>query len=123
MQKARYPEQLARDLRYAARVMRRKATVASIAVLSLAIGLGANTAVFSFVNAIMLKRLPVPSAGRLVLVRYQSAQLHGDSAMLPYPFFRELRKQRESGFEDVLAVGTIHVNLTESNQTERLNAE
>ncbi len=57
---------ISRDVRHAFRGIRRKPAFAVTAVLSLALGIGANTAIFSFVNAILLKRLPVPEPDRLV---------------------------------------------------------
>src|SRR5579863_4407453 len=57
---------LARDVRYGARSMARRPGFTAVAVLSLAVALGANTAVFSFVNTIVLKKLPVADAGRLL---------------------------------------------------------
>jgi hypothetical protein len=55
-----------RDLRYAFRGLLRSPAFAAVAIVSLALGIGANTAIFSFVNAILLKRLPVPEPGSLV---------------------------------------------------------
>src|SRR5262249_54720981 len=115
-------ERLVRGLRYAARMMRRKSGFAAVAVLSLGIALGANTAIFSFVRAIVLKKLPVPGAGRLGILRQQNEMFHMENCCFPHPFFRELRQQ-ETDFEDVLAVFSAQVNLTDRDQTERLQAE
>ena len=60
------------DLRYAARTLRRSAGVTAIIVISLAIGIGANTAVFSVVNALLLKPLPYPDPERLVVLWLRS---------------------------------------------------
>src|SRR2546426_6186475 len=106
----------------ALRMLRRNRTFAAVAVLSLGLALAANTAVFSFVNAIVLKRLPVPGADRLVIVRQQNEMFHMENARFSYAFFRELRKQ-DSDFEDVAAVHDLELNLTERDETERLAAE
>lgn len=59
---------IVRDLRFAFRSLRHSPMFATVAVASLALGIGANTAIFSFVNAILLKQLPVPQPNRLVTV-------------------------------------------------------
>src|SRR5947208_5858830 len=93
------------DLRYAARMMARRPVFSVIAVVSLAIALGANTAVFSFARAVVLKALPVAGAERLVIVRQQNETFHIENCCFSYPFLRELRAQ-DVDFEDVLAVQT-----------------
>ena len=62
----RLTDELRQDVRYAIRGLRRSALFASIAIASLALGIGANTAIFSFVDAILLQRLPVDEPERLV---------------------------------------------------------
>jgi macrolide transport system ATP-binding/permease protein len=65
-------EQLSQDLRYALRTMRKNRAFTALAVLSLALGIGANTAIYSFMDAILLRSLPVPDPASLVVLNWQS---------------------------------------------------
>ena len=60
------------DFRYALRTLRRSSGVAAVAITSLALGIGATTAIFSFTNAVILRSLPVQKPNELVLLRYAS---------------------------------------------------
>jgi predicted permease len=74
------------DVRYAARTLRRQPGFAAAVVLTLALGIGANTAVFSLVNATLFRRLPVTDADSLVYVNRGS-----NRGTFPYPMYAELR--------------------------------
>jgi predicted permease len=80
---------LVQDGRYAGRMMRRDPGFTAVAVVSLAIGIGASTAAFSVFNAVMLRPLPVPDADRLVLLEPQHL---GRRFILFNPIFEELRR-------------------------------
>ncbi len=81
-------ENVWRDFRFALLQYRKNPGFTAAAVVSLALGIGANTALFSFVNAVLLKRLPVPDAGRLVVLKNA-----GEPLTLSYQQLNELNRQ------------------------------
>ena len=89
-------EHFAQDLRYGLRTTLKNPGFAAVAVLTLALGIGANTAIFSLINAALLKRLPVNHPERLVTIGCSA-----DDAF-PYPAFKQLR-DRNQVFSGVLA--------------------
>ncbi len=86
---------LVQDLRFGARQLRRNPGFTATIVISLALGLGATTAMFSLMNALLFKALPVPEPRRLITVSHGSADDHGPS--MSYPSFLALRQ----GSQDV----------------------
>ena len=88
--RGRWLDDLVKDLGYALRTLRRTPAFAFVAVISLALGIGANTAIFSLVNAIMLQTLPVHESGRLVRIGRVSS--YGKAALVSYPIFEFFRK-------------------------------
>ena len=75
------------DLRYGVRVLRRNPAFTLAAVMSLALGIGANTAVFSVVHAVLLRPLPFPEAGRLVRLARQATQ--EDLSLAEFSWWKE----------------------------------
>lgn len=88
------------DLRYGARVLLKHPGFTLIAILTLALGVGANTAIFSFVNAILLRPLPYRSADRLVLVWENNLQRGWNRAGPSAPTFLDWQEQSQA-FEDL----------------------
>lgn len=114
--------QLASDVRLAARQLRRKPVFATVAILSLAIAIGANTAIFSFANAILIRTLPVEGARRLVILCQHNEALQREDCVLRQNVLRQLQRE-DVGFEDLLGVSSESVRVRDREQSERLDAE
>lgn len=115
---------LVRDFRYALRGMRRNPLFVTVAVLSLALGIGANTAIFTLMDQLMLRQLPIDNPGELVML-YQRGAHNGSnmgSRMHSYPIYQDYQEKAEP-FADVLCRRTMMSSVTVGNDTERINAE
>jgi predicted permease len=103
-------ESLTQDVGYGIRSLFRSPAITFVALLSLALGIGANTAIFSFMDAIMLRSLPVKDPGQLVLLGNGTWNGISDgfavTELYSYPFFRQMQ-QRNSVFSDTAAVFSI----------------
>ena len=88
---------LARDVRFALRLMRQTPVVSGVAMLSLALGIGANVAIFSLVNALMLKALPIHEPERLVnIIQQPRGPETQPNTFFTYPQWEYLRNNRSS---------------------------
>ncbi len=104
-------EQIAQDTRYAFRGMRKSPAFALTAVLSLALGIGANTAIFTVVHAVLLKPLPFPQPDRLVQI-WESQPSRGWFRNVVNPFNFLDWRERTHSFEEMAAVSGHTANLT-----------
>ena len=92
--RGRWLEDLGKDLHYAARTLRRSPAFLLVSVVSLALGIGANTAIFSLINAVMLRPLPVREPQRLVQITRLRA--NGKPGVVSYPLFEYFRDNLKS---------------------------
>jgi len=102
---------LIQDLRYGARMLLKKPGFTVIAVITLALGIGANTAIFSVVNAVLLRPLPYAEPGRLVALWESNAKRSESREAISYPNFFDWRAQGKS-FERVASFYTNNMALT-----------
>ena len=106
------------DLRYGFRMLLKSPGFTLVTVLALALGIGANSAIFSVVNAVLLKPLPFPTAERLVFISEWSQQVPNMS--VSYPNFTDWRDQTRT-FEQLTAFRGAGLILTGTGEPERLD--
>jgi|GEM_PF-1600733 len=104
------------DLRYGARMLWKQPGFTLIAVLTLALGIGVNTGVFSLVNTALLRPLPVTRPERLVEI---TSQNRGASFGFSYPYYRDFRDKNDV-MEGLLAYRFTPMSLSQSGNNERL---
>jgi predicted permease len=123
---------LLQDLHFGLRQLRKGLGFTTVAVITLALGIGANTAIFSLLDAVLLRNLPVQEPRQLLL--FGKGTWRGSMDELPnrswqlfsYPFFREFR-QKNQVFSDVAAISSIlfgtHGRVADGTNLEKINVE
>ena len=112
------------DLRLAARGLRRSPLFATVAILSLALGIGANSAIFTLIDQILLRKLPVKSPDELVML-FQRGSHNGSNMgtrMHSYPIYQDYQKKGEP-LAEVICRRLVPASVSVENQTERVLAE
>ncbi len=114
-------ETLWQDLRYGARQLARSPGFTVVAVLTLALGIGANTAIFSVVNAVLLRPLPHPEPERLTMVWLDNRNEGWPEDLTSYPTYLDWRSQNRS-FEDLAAFTPSEASLSGDGEPERVRS-
>ena len=109
-----------KDLRYAMRALLRRPGFTAVAVITLALGIGANTAIFSVVHAVLIQPLPYPDSEQLVALRQSNSATEPDAQIAPGNFL-EWQRQNTS-FAGLAAYRTVSYNLTGDGNPERVLA-
>ncbi|MGH9834557.1 MAG: ABC transporter permease [Blastocatellia bacterium] len=107
------------DLRYGARMLSKNPGFALVAVIALALGIGANTAIFSVVNGVLLRPLPYPQPEQLAMVWLDNRRQNIREDITSYPNFVDWRDQNKT-FQGMAAVRNINVSLTGAGEPEEL---
>jgi predicted permease len=115
-------ETLAQDLRYASRMLVKSPGFTTVTILTLALGIGANTGLFSLVNSVLLGNLPVHNPQELVIVRYTDARTQQVEEDFSYPMYQAVR-DKNAVFANVLTRSSVDFNASYGGQSERAAGE
>ncbi|HEY2804952.1 MAG TPA: ABC transporter permease [Gemmatimonadales bacterium] len=119
-------DRLRQDLRYALRSLKRAPAFAVVAILTLALGIGANTAMFTVVNGVLLRPLPFPSSDRLYAIAYQHQGSFASGFSLDEPALLERNyvefAGRQRSWQSVAAYAELQVTLTGAGDPVRIEA-
>src|ERR1043165_2891132 len=112
------------DLKFALRALRHSPLFTAIAVLSLALGIGANTAIFSLTDQLLLRLLPVEDPDSLVMLYQNGTNMGGNDGERTnsYPIYQDYQ-QRAEAFSEVFCQKPSDVAITLDGQTELVSAE
>ncbi|HKR61147.1 MAG TPA: ABC transporter permease, partial [Pyrinomonadaceae bacterium] len=114
-------ETLLQDLRYCSRTLFKSPGFAAVAVLTLALSIGATTAIFTLIDSVLLKNLPVKDPEQLVVLKtVTKAGRTGPS--FSYPSFQDLRDRNQT-FDGIFAYSEVRLNFSRSGQTGRVAGE
>ncbi|HTQ62238.1 MAG TPA: ABC transporter permease [Candidatus Solibacter sp.] len=115
-------ETLAQDLSYALRMLVRSPGFTAVTVLTLALGIGANTSLFSLINSVLLANLPVGHPEQLVVIKYTDARAQEAEDDFSYPMYEAIR-DKNIVFSNVLTRAGLNFNAGYDGQSERAVGE
>src|SRR5947209_4737729 len=115
------------DLRFALRTLARAPVFTAVAVLSLALGIGANSAIFSLLYQVLMRSLPIAEPESIAVLHFEGARngttwSDSDASTFSYPMYRDLR-DRNQVFDALIARSGAAANVIFNGQAERADAE
>ncbi len=115
----RWLEELWQDFRYAARTLRQRPAFTAVGAITVALGIGASTAIFSAVNPILFEPLPYPHAGRILMIW---DVFQGARSDVTFHTYRELAARSRS-FEAMAVMEACHLTMSSAGQPERFEGQ
>lgn len=122
LQPRRWEDEMIQDLRYGVRMLRKQPSFTLIAVVTLSLGIGANTAIFSVVDKVLLRSLPVKNPNELALVSGETVNPKFQNSIFSYPNYVDYRANNEV-FQGLLAYLQTPVRIGEGESSDKLNLE
>jgi predicted permease len=113
-------ESLLRDIRYGLRMLRKSPAFTTVAMITLALGIGANTTIFSMVNSFLLRPLPVEDPGRITTLTEMQKEDGTNNNVFSVPEYRDIRKQTDDVLSDLLGYQFGMDGLTANGKTDRI---
>ena len=120
LQQRRLEDEMFQDLRFGVRMLLKNLGFTAVVVLTLALGIGANAALFSVVNGVLLNPLPFPQPEQLVTLHQSKPNF--ETGAMPYPNFRDLRRENRT-FSAMAISRPTGFSLTGAGEAERVNAQ
>src|SRR5580693_4520579 len=115
------------DLRYSLRTLRKSPVFLALAVVSRALGIGANTAIFTLINQLILQPLPVKNPEQILMLAGRGKHYGGNNGpeRISYPMYREIRDQNQvfSGMFCTFPLSFTGASVTYDGRTELIGAE
>ncbi len=115
-------QSILQDLRYALRMLRKNPAFSLIVIATLALGIGANAAMFSLTDRVLLQSLPVQNPDQLMVLQTRDPAEPAPDDSFSYPMYQDLR-DRNTVFSGVIAQGGAQMNVSYGDQNERVNAD
>jgi len=112
---------LLQDIKFALRMLRKSPGFTAVAVLTLALGIGANTAIFTVADALLLRPLPYANPQQLMMVYETSITNRGEESVFSYPYFARLRDQEHS-FSGISAFASDDFDMTGRGEPRQISA-